>query len=265
MSGHHTTRHVSTVFQSVLDYLKIDESIITATALADKFFQVFPQFPISKLPLTQQPMVHCDDDSCCVNSSNTITNNIIIIKQAHKSKPEGFSLSGYAGSGKSTVADMLVELLGCQTHAFAAALKDVTAYLFGLDRASLEGDTKQSREWREQPLADWSGLTARVILQRLGTEVFRSLHDDIWLEVLTNRLTGKVVITDARFVNELQLCHDLGLTTVVVKRPGVGPQSSHPSETSHTGWKFDVYIDNDGDLQQLKSRVLTAASEVRAL
>lgn len=270
------TRHVTEVFTSVVDYLAVGPDVIPVSALITRFFQVFPSFPISRLPnhLMVAGKTTTGNDNDNSNDTVAITNQITGFSLS------GFSLSGYAGSGKSTVANVLTEEFGYTAHAFAAALKDITAYLFDLDRALLEGDTSESRKWREQPLADWpddevgsndsndsntnsSGskaglkpvMTARLVLQLLGTEVFRSLCDDIWLKVLTSKLIGRVVITDARFVNELQLCQQLGLQTLVVRRPGVGPQSSHPSETSHTQWQFDVTIDNGGSLQQLTEAV----------
>ena len=65
-------------------------------------------------------------------------------------------LCGFAGSGKSTVAQYLVREHGYTRISFAAAVKDITAILFQWDRASLEGTTPETREWRMQPDPFWS-------------------------------------------------------------------------------------------------------------
>jgi hypothetical protein len=185
----------------------LNTSDIQVNDLICKFFEVFPELTEDDLP--NVPMVSMDYE---------------VSNCSDKDKVTGFSLSGYAGTGKSTVASIL-ESRGYKLISFAGALKNVTAYLFSLDRRLLEGNTIESRQWREQPCAKW--WTPRSILQKLGTNVFRSLYPDIWLHTLSSRLSGKVVITDARFINEIQLAVSKGLTPLVIKRPDVGPQSSH--------------------------------------
>ena len=59
-------------------------------------------------------------------------------------------ICGLIGSGKGTVADVLVEQHNFTKISFADKLKDGVATVFGWDRAMLEGDTDESREWREQ-------------------------------------------------------------------------------------------------------------------
>ena len=55
-------------------------------------------------------------------------------------------ICGLIGSGKGTVADILVER-NYKKISFADKLKDGVAEVFGWDRAMLEGDTDSSREW----------------------------------------------------------------------------------------------------------------------
>ena len=87
-------------------------------------------------------------------------------------------LVGLIGSGKDTVAERLVTQHGFERDSFAKSLKDATASIFGWDRELLEGNTKESREWREQPDIFWSKkfnkeITPRWVLQYFGTEVCR--------------------------------------------------------------------------------------------
>jgi ferredoxin len=60
-------------------------------------------------------------------------------------------ICGLIGSGKGTVADVLVDQ-GFTKVSFADKLKDGVSTIFGWNRAMLEGDTDESRQWREQRL-----------------------------------------------------------------------------------------------------------------
>ena len=119
-------------------------------------------------------------------------------------------LVGLIGSGKDTVADYLVKHHTFKRDSFAKSLKDATANIFNWDRALLEGNSSESREWREQPDAFWSerfgkDVTPRWILQYFGTEVCReNMLDSIWVDSLVARYNGQnTVISDTRFVNEI--------------------------------------------------------------
>ena len=60
-------------------------------------------------------------------------------------------LVGLIGSGKDTVAERLVSHHGFVRDSFAKSLKDAVSNIFGWDRNLVEGNTKESRAWREQP------------------------------------------------------------------------------------------------------------------
>lgn len=141
------------------------------------------------------------------------------------------SLSGFAGSGKDTVAQYLVEEYGFTKVSFGAAVKDVVASVFQWDRALLEGDTQESRDWREQVDPWWSqelgmpDLTPRKALQYVGTNLFREhMHKDIWTLAMKRKLEKyakqdqSIVISDARFINELDLLHSMGGILAQVRR-----------------------------------------------
>lgn len=135
---------------------------------------------------------------------------------------------GLIGSGKNTVADILVEEFGFRQDSFAAPLKDAVARIFGWDRDLLEGITAESRVWRESVDEWWANrlsiphLTPRWVLQYWGTEVLRDgFHDDIWIASCENRLrqtNDNVVISDLRFPNEFKSLRSLGATTISVWR-----------------------------------------------
>ncbi len=112
-------------------------------------------------------------------------------------------LLGLAGSGKGTVADHIVNEFGYEKQSFASPIKDITSTLFGWNRALLEGDTKESREFREKKQGKY---IPRDVLQKIGTECFRdAFNPDFWIDALESRVnTSKnIVIPDVRFQNEM--------------------------------------------------------------
>ena len=120
-------------------------------------------------------------------------------------------LVGFIGSGKGTVGDILVNVYAFKQVAFADPLKDAVASIFKWSRYMLEGDTPESREWRETVDPWWTQrlgyeVSPRLILQRMGTEATRTaIADNIWIAALERRLDSgsDYVITDVRFPNEI--------------------------------------------------------------
>jgi hypothetical protein len=161
------------------------------------------------------------------------------------------SVSGLIGSGKSTIATFL-NTTGYRSVSFAGPLKDIVSWLFNLPRDMLEGDTRESREWREVH-NERIGMTPRKVLQLFGTEVGRHADVEVWTRALVSNATGKIVVTDARFSNELELLHSMGIITLCVVRGTGGSPGAHVSETSHQDFVFDHTIDNNGTLTDLRS------------
>ena len=198
-------------------------------------------------------------------------------------------LVGFIGSGKDTVASRFISY-GCVKDSFAAPLKDACAAIFGWPRELLEGDTVESREFRETPDMFWTrklgidNFTPRLSLQLVGTDVLRNhFHQDIWLSSLAYRFRIKnsdqnVVISDARFRNELKLIKSLNGIVVWVQR-GELPlwfddavkanegnaiarkimqtrwRDVHESEWNWAGFPVDYIINNNGSMEDLDKLV----------
>ena len=136
---------------------------------------------------------------------------------------------GFIGSGKGTVANILQQEHNFKTDSFASSLKDACAAIFDWPRDLLEGDTIESRTWREVTDEWWaqklgiSNFTPRLALQLIGTDSLRNhFHQDIWFLTLQNRLRknpdADVVISDVRFPNEVQMVKDMGGILIQVVR-----------------------------------------------
>lgn len=207
-------------------------------------------------------------------------------------------LIGFIGSGKDTAAQEFVKL-GCKKDSFAAPLKDMCAAVFGWSRELLEGDTLESREFRETPDMFWTRklgidhFTPRLALQLLGTDVLRNqFSQDIWLNSLEYRIRKNtlnrecIVISDARFKNELELIKEMGGKIVWVRR-GELPEwydiaasahtgnavsrkimqtryrDVHESEWNWVGFKPDYTIFNTGTIEDLRDRVLEINLDIK--
>ena len=186
-------------------------------------------------------------------------------------------ICGLIGSGKGTVADILVDQ-GFTKVSFADKLKDGVSTIFGWDRAMLEGDTDESRQWREQPDDFWCNetqmeVTPRLVLQLFGTDCMRDgFYDGVWVSLLKKTILdnpGNYVVPDVRFENEIEMIRSIGGEVWEVKRngdpewlieyetTGVEPTTVHPSEWSWIKSKKDEVITNDSTLEDLNRQVLS--------
>lgn len=199
-------------------------------------------------------------------------------------------LVGFIGSGKGTAADILVKNHDFIKLSFADAVKDATAAIFGWPRHLLEGDTDESRAWREQKDEWWSermgyDMSPRLALQMMGTEAGRDVfHSDLWILSLERKLElyPNVVIADVRFPNEMNFIQDKGGFIVRVKR-GADPEwydmakaandpqflhapeahdeminkyKIHYSEWAWVGSPTDYQLDNIGAMSMLEGDIV---------
>lgn len=135
------------------------------------------------------------------------------------------ALMGNKGAGKDTVAKFIeknnTKYDKVVIMSFADALKDAVSDIFNFRRDLLEGDTVESREWRETEIPYLSDVmhkhvTPRYLLQQIGTNILRKhLYDDLWVDSVLVKIhimedqakkakqQYLYVITDCRFANEI--------------------------------------------------------------
>jgi hypothetical protein len=164
-------------------------------------------------------------------------------------------LSGYARSGKDTVASIMGDW-GWQRAAFADPIRKAVYKLnpqihdglrvqdivdqFGWDRAKVE--------YKE----------IRYLLQHMGTEAGRQLYgEQFWIDQTLDSVPDDtdVVITDVRFPNEADAIRAIGGEVWRIRRPGTGPVNDHISETAMDDYSFDAIIDNSGTVTDLRESV----------
>jgi len=158
------------------------------------------------------------------------------------------ALSGLAGSGKDTVADVLSMNARCERVAFADPMKQFAREVFEFSHDQLYGPSAM----RNAPDPRYTrpngeALTPRFALQTLGTEWGRNCDPSLWAKVGVRRAielekAGLVaVITDCRFINEAKLVREAGGLVWFVDR-GLAASSTHPSETEMLSPEFQALV-----------------------
>lgn len=153
-------------------------------------------------------------------------------------------LSGYKGSGKSTVAEYLEREYGFVRINFkdglVAELKEKFPLTLQILRDSFTLSSIEDLFRVKPPLM-------RSLMQEYGTDVRRSEDPDYWVKQWieeVNKNKGKnIVVDDVRFFNELAAIGDFDGILIQVRRPDVTSGGSHPSETEQEKFIPDFVIE----------------------
>jgi len=155
-------------------------------------------------------------------------------------------IAGYAQTGKDTAATALIDL-GFKRHAFADRLKDEVNWM--LEAVGHVIDTHKEDEkksWRDF-LVFWGAK-------------MRKIRPDYWVEHLHKSISTKdVVITDVRYLNEVNWILNQGGTIIRLHRPGV---TAANEEERMSFMIIDqailhsvINIDNEGTIEDLHSKI----------
>jgi len=169
------------------------------------------------------------------------------------------AFAGKKQSGKTTSCEFVKNLfdehtpLGCsQIYNFADPLKQLCINILGLTEKQCYGTDDNKNE-----LVDcyWPGIdaqmTAREVLQYVGTDVFRRMQPDVWaaatIRLIQKHGRGLSLIADCRFPNEVEAVKNAGGLVVKLNRNLYS--STHASETAldedqYDQSNFDLVIDN---------------------
>lgn len=148
-------------------------------------------------------------------------------------------LTGYAGSGKDTAAEVLVRR-GWTRLAFADKVKELATHL-GWD-GSKEGP-------------------GRDFLESVGQGVRDTVGEHAWRNVVLRQIFKEqealrsVVVTDVRYPNEVNALTGSGGRIVRVVRPGYGPQG--PSDSLLDDFIPDLELTNDGTVNELRAKIIS--------
>lgn len=193
-------------------------------------------------------------------------------------------LTGKAGSGKDTVAQLALEWckekgIRAERAAFGDPLKVSAARALGCvtetTEQCLDFCNRLKQPGATVTVAFPAGpgyaaetelqITGREYLQFYGTEAHRDVFDrEFWVNVTMEPLDERfrelrtpdvIFITDCRFPNEAAAVNERSGEVWEVVRPGIAEVAAHSSEAGLPDGIIEFQINNDGTLEDLRSLV----------
>jgi hypothetical protein len=170
-------------------------------------------------------------------------------------------LTGYAQSGKDTVANILVENFGYTRVAFADKIRE---FLYETNPMydSVLGEplfvrAKVDRDgWEEAKKSPH----IRRLLQTSGVAARKVFGEDFWVKQALGEYKpwDKIVVTDVRFTNEADYLKGFPDSQLWrVKRIGVDAVNGHVSEHEMDGYPVDQIFVNNTTIEDLELLVKT--------
>jgi hypothetical protein len=165
------------------------------------------------------------------------------------------AFAGRKQSGKTTCAEFVKSYaenrLKSQIYNFADLLKqNVCMSILGLTYEQCYGTDIEKNQ-----LVDcyWDGkqLSAREVMQFVGTDIFRKLQTNVWASATISRIKNDnidlAIIADCRFPNEVEAIKNSG--GVVIKLNRNPHRSTHESEMAldedrYSQKNFDLILNN---------------------
>jgi hypothetical protein len=165
------------------------------------------------------------------------------------------AFAGRKQSGKTTCAEAVLNYPGLDNqikiYNFADPLKkDICMNILGMTYEQCYGTDEQKNElvncqWNDKQ------LTAREVMQFIGTNVFRQMQNNVWADATIHKIhleqPSLALIADCRFPNEVDVVKRAG--GVVIKLMRNPYDSTHESEIAldpdqYDYTNFDLVVDN---------------------
>lgn len=171
------------------------------------------------------------------------------------------AFAGRKQSGKTTCSQFVAQIFydthnssnnNAVIYNFADPLKkDICMNILGLTYNQCYGEDMDKNTLTD---IEWNGskLTAREVMQFVGTDLFRKMKHDVWASATINKIKRDnpplAIIADCRFPNEVDVIKNVG--GLVIKLTRNPFNSDHSSETAldskyYNPENFDLIIDNE--------------------
>lgn len=162
------------------------------------------------------------------------------------------AFAGRKQSGKTTCSEFVARYVdGAKIYNFADPLKkDICMNILGLSYDQCYGNDNKKNKITDLV---WEGkkLSAREVMQFVGTNVFRKMKNDVWSSATINKIQNEkpmlAIIADCRFPNEVDAVKNAG--GIVIKLTRNPYNSDHESEIAldpdqYDQFNFDLIIEN---------------------
>lgn len=170
------------------------------------------------------------------------------------------AFSGRKQSGKSSGAQYVESIINnhalpisYRTYSFADPLKqDICMNILGLTYEQCYGTDDEKNTLTE---LNWEGrkLTAREAMEIIGTDIFRRLKNNVWVDATINKIKKDnlklAIIPDCRFPNEVDTILEYGGHVIRLELDPYGsPSNSESALDKHNyDWsRFSCIIPNRG-------------------
>ena len=182
-------------------------------------------------------------------------------------------LSGAKRSGKSVVAQYLIDNYNYHEYAFAMPLKNALNAIFQFSPEQLHGNKKEEVD-------KYWGVSPRELMQSVGTDLFRNelgrvcknfgSSNDIWVRCFERWVQTihdnseqqqkniNIVVSDIRFENEANKVRELGGIIINIKRnTDINQYSQHESENNKNSLSkyFNYEIENNSSKEELYEKI----------
>ena len=169
-------------------------------------------------------------------------------------------LTGYAQSGKDTVAKILVENYGYTRVAFADKIRDFLYEMNPMvDNIAFEPIFLRDHVDRNGWEVAKKNPHVRRTLQNAGVAARKTFGEDFWVDkALASILRHEnTVITDVRFINEAEMVKHQDGQVWRIKRLGVTAVNGHVSEQEMDDYPVDQIFTNNSSIEDLELMIKT--------
>jgi hypothetical protein len=167
-------------------------------------------------------------------------------------------LSGYAGCGKDTVADLLVKDFGYAKYSFADYVRKGLEILNPRLDESIDLETYLDVfGWEDGKRIPPHGDELRRLMQKFGDSARTLFGPHVFVDALMKELdpADKAVISDVRYPNEALAITNLNGVMWRITRPETYATNDHSSELSMENFPHDVYLLNASDITDLSMSI----------
>ena len=138
--------------------------------------------------------------------------------------------------------EVLSSMKAIKNYSFAKPLKkDICINLLGLSKEQCYGTDEEKNSkthllWENMPFKSRKkgAMTGREVMQHIGTDIFRKMYPDIWLDALLKEIEKDeykiAVLSDVRFDNEITKIQEQGGIIIGLTRSKTDSKDEHSSE-----------------------------------